>query len=170
MHQMHNNENNYAWQFKGKAGTKVPSNSGRRRLTILGAIDPLTCDPVTMLLEGTCDREVIKSYLQEVRKWHPCGKKIKMFLDNAPYNRAYDVQEKAVELGIELEYLPPYSPNLNLIERLWKYFKKRIMKNKYYESFELFCETIQSFFFNFKDHLDDLVSLLNPKFEIILAI
>ncbi|MGZ8556841.1 MAG: transposase, partial [Chitinophagaceae bacterium] len=51
-------------------------------------------------------------------------------LDNAEYQRSYLVQQKAKASGIDLIYLPPYSPNLNLIERLWRYFKKKVMKNK----------------------------------------
>lgn len=96
VHQIHNNENDYAWQFRGKEGTKtVLANTGRRRLNIIGALNPLQLKTTTLLMEGSCDREVIKALLRQIRKDYPEAPKITMFLDNAGYNRAHDVQELA---------------------------------------------------------------------------
>jgi len=67
-------------------------------------------------------KESIKVFLNEVKKTYPKAKEIKIFLDNARYQRNYEVQEHAEILGITLEFMPPYSPNLCLIERLWKFF------------------------------------------------
>lgn len=120
-------------------------------------------------MEGSCDREVIKALLRQIRKDYPEATRITMFLDNAGYNRAHDVQELAQEINITLRYLPPYAPNLNLIERLWKFFKKKIMKNKYYPSFQSFYQAIDNFFKNFSDYEKELRSLLNLKFQIIKA-
>ena len=92
-----------------------------------------------------------------------------MILDNARYQRAYSVQRKAEQLNIHLIYLPPYCPNLNLIERLWRYFKKKVMKNRYYETFAEFETSVEEFFINFEQHFDDLKSLLSFKFGIIKA-
>jgi transposase len=74
---------------------------------------------------------------------HP-GRKIKIVLDNAAYQRCHLVQEFAKELGIELVFLPSYSPNLNLIERYWKFVKKKCLYNRYYENFESFCAAIEN--------------------------
>jgi len=120
-------------------------------------------------MEGSCDREVIKALLRQIRKDYPEAPKITMFLDNAGYNRAHDVQELAQEFNITLRYLPPYAPNLNLIERLWKFFKKKIMKNKYYSSFQSFYQAIDNFFKNFSDYEKERRSLLTLKFQIIKA-
>lgn len=170
MHQIHNNENAYAWQFKGKKGTKqVLSNTGRRRLNIIGAINAISFEPSILLLEGICDQEVIMEFLSQIRKQYPLPKKILIFLDNARYNRAYNVQNKAKKLGIKLMYLPPYSPNLNLIERLWKFFKKKIMKNKYYPTFEIFYQHIEHFFIHFHSFDKEIKTLLTHNFEIIKA-
>ena len=170
MHQVHNNENDYAWQFKGKAGTKkVLGNTGRRRLNIIGALNPLELKPTAILTEANCDREVIKAILKQIRKDYPQATQITAFLDNAGYNRAYDVQDFARKLNIILQYLPPYSPNLNLIERLWKFFKKKIMKNKYYPSYEAFYEAVSGFFKNFHLYEQELKTLITYKFEIIKA-
>ena len=170
MHQTHNNENGYMWQKKGKEGTKeMKSNTGRRRLNILAAIDMVTLGIVSFLTEENCNKESIKVFLDEVKKAYPKAKEIKIFLDNARYQRNYEVIEYARTLNITLEFMPPYSPNLCLIERLWKFFKKKIIKNTYYESFDEFFSFVSNFFTleNWGKILPELRSLLTLKFEII---
>ena len=170
VHQIHNNENGYAWQRKGKAGTKkVLSNTGRRRLNIIGALNPINISMTSLITECKCDREVIKAFLGEIRKDYPENIKINLILDNASYNRAYDVQKLAEELNINLIYLPPYSPNLNLIERIWKFFKKKITKNNYHPTFEEFYQAVNAFFKGFCNFQEELKSLLTFNFEIIKA-
>lgn len=170
MHQIHNNENDYAWQPIGAKGTKkVLANTGRRRLNIIGAINPVTFEPTIMLTEENCCAEVIEAFLGEVKKQYAGATTICIILDNARYQRSYLVQQKAKSLDIELLYLPPYSPNLNLIERLWRYFKKKVIKNKYYASYTCFENAVEIFFQNFNDRINDMNSLLNFKFGIIKA-
>ena len=70
---------------------------------------------------------------------------------------------------IKLLFLPPYSPNLNLIERLWKYFRKIVLYNKYYETFDEFKNACKSFFRRIKRYRDDISSLLTENFQIIGA-
>ena len=133
MHQVHNNENDYAWQLKGLEGTKqVLANTGRKRLNIIGAINPVTLQPTIILTEENCSAEVIEAFLEQVKIQYNQAKTICVILDNARYQRSNMVQTTAKFLNIDLIYLPPYSPNLNLIERLWRYFKKEVTKNKYY--------------------------------------
>ena len=170
MHQIHNNENGYAWQPVGLKGTRQAlANTGRRRLNIIGAINPVTFEPTVLLTEENCCAEVIEAFLHEVRKQYQAAETICIILDNARYQRSYLVQQKAKLLGIDLIYLPPYCPNLNLIERLWRYFKKKVMKNKYYENYSLFEQAVESFFKDFENTKADLTSLLNFKFGIIKA-
>lgn len=91
---------------------------------------------------------------------------ITIVLDNARYQRCKLVIEKAEELGIELLFLPPYSPNLNLIERLWKFVKKEVLYGKYYDNFEKFKEAITNCLEETeKKHKKALDSLLNLKFQ-----
>ncbi len=170
MHQIHNNENDYCWQPIGSSGTKkVLANTGRRRLNIIGAINPVTFEPTIMLTEENCCAEVIEAFLGEIKKQYSNAASICIILDNARYQRSYLVQQKAKDLGIELLYLPPYSPNLNLIERLWRYFKKKVMKNKFYENYALFENAVDKFFQTFDNNINELKSLLNFKFGIIKA-
>ena len=167
-HQVHNTVNDYCWQEAGKDNTKiVHSNTGRKRVTIIGAINAITHKPTAIITEDNCDKEMMKASLTEIRKDYLASKIIYIFLDNAKYSRNYDVYEHAEKLNIELMFLPPYSPNLNLIERLWKFFKKQIRKNKYYETFEEFKKAIFEFFQNIKQYKDELKTLLTLNFEII---
>jgi transposase len=170
MHQIHNNENDYAWQPTGTAGTKkVLANTGRKRLNIIGAINPVTFEPTVMLTEENCSAEVIEAFLTEVKKQYCEATCICIILDNARYQRSYLVQQQAKELNIDLVYLPPYSPNLNLIERLWRYFKKKVIKNKYYPDYTSFEKAVETFFQTFDSTMADIRSLLNFKFGIIKA-
>jgi transposase len=67
---------------------------------------------------------------------------ITVVMDNARYQRCRYVLEIAARLGIEILFIPPYSPNLNLIERLWKFVKKECLYGEYYENFQLFKNAI----------------------------
>jgi len=88
-------------------------------------------------------------------------------LDNAKYNLAYATQDHANEIGIELDFLPVSSPNLNIIERFWKFLKQQVCKNKYYEKFDDLVNAISDFIKNLDFYENELKSLLNLNFEII---
>jgi transposase len=87
--------------------------------------------------------------------------------DNARYYRSKKVKEYLRKSKIELVFLPPYSPNLNLIERLWKYFRKIVLYNKYYGTFDEFRKACKSFFRRIKRDKEDISSLLTENFQII---
>ncbi|MFT4154339.1 MAG: IS630 family transposase [Parafilimonas sp.] len=170
MHQVHNSKTDYAWQFKGNKGTKeVKTNTGRRRINIIGGINILTMKATTLITEDNCDKKKIVDFLRKLRKGTKKTRKIYLVLDNARYNHAAEVKAAAIKLNIELVYLPAYCPNLNLIERLWKYTKKEIIKNKFYQYFEEFQSAIEQFFSNLEYQLDELISLLQFNFGIIKA-
>ena len=90
-------------------------------------------------------------------------------MDNARYQRSNLVQTTAKFFNIDLLLLPPYSPNLNLIERLWRYFKKEVKKNKYYADYSTFENAVETFFIKFESKKDALKTLYNFKFGIIKA-
>ena len=91
---------------------------------------------------------------------------ITLVLDNARYQKCILVKGIAEKLGIELLYLPPYSPNLNLIERLWKLVKKKCLYGKYYEEFPQFVESISNFVKNaHKTNECEMSSLLTLRFQ-----
>ena len=90
------------------------------------------------------------------------GYSASVILDNAAYQRCRKVKNCTAELNINLIYLPPYSPNLNLIERLWKFLRSNIHANKYYDSFKQFFDNVHDFLaaahIYFSDSLDSLLS------------
>lgn len=91
---------------------------------------------------------------------------IAVVLDNARYQRCRLVQDYAEELGIQLCFLPSYSPQLNLIERLWRYVKKECLYSKYYEHFSDFKDAISNCInLANTDKKEKLNSLLNLKFQ-----
>jgi transposase len=148
-HPTHNSENGKKWQMKGKEHTiNVPSNSGRKRLTILGALNPLTLRPTILMTEDNCDTLMAEAFLEQLR-----------------YN--HGAVRKAKTLNIILIFIPPYSPNLNLIERLWKFYKKIVKQNQYHKTFKEFQEATVSFFQHIEKYQPELESLLSLKFEII---
>ena len=102
-----------------------------------------------------------KKVLLKIRNKYRNQKKIVIILDNAKYQRAYEVQELAKKLGIELKFLPTYSPNLNLIERVRKFFKKWISQNRYHPTFEVFSKETHWFFNNFNKFRQEISNLVN---------
>ena len=87
-------------------------------------------------------------------------------LDNARYQHCKFVIEVADKLNITLLFLPSYSPNLNIIERLWKFTKKKILYAKYYETPDKFHEAVTGFFQTLNQKYNaDLKNLLTLKFQ-----
>jgi len=139
-------------------------------LNVVGALNAIKKQPHVFLTEANCDQELICMYLESLRQQHPDkDQRIVLILDNAPYNHSYSVETTAKRLNIKLVFLPAYCPNLNLIERLWKFLKKKTKTNNYCEKFEDFQNTILRFFENLEIYRTELDSLLTPNFEIVLA-
>ena len=96
------------------------------------------------------------------------GKSIKIILDSARYQRCKAVIEAAERLGIELVFLPTYSPNLNLIERVWKLVKSEVLNSAYHETFDVFCQTIENCVVNLHTKLiSEMKTLITQKFRIV---
>lgn len=106
-------------------------------------------------------------FLELIREDYPGSNTIYIFLDNARYSKNKEVYVKAEQLNIKLKFLPTYSPNLNLIERLWKFLKKKLRQNRYYETYSKFKKAIHEFFKNIEDYRPELEKLLTLKFEVI---
>jgi len=103
--------------------------------------------------------------LSKLALLHP-NRPIKVVLDNAAYQRCYWVRSFAMLVGIELIFLPSYSPNLNLIERYWKFLKKKCLYNHFYQDFESFCTAIDNGLSNSdKKFANELRTLMTLKFQ-----
>ena len=113
----------------------------------------------------SCDAELVCQLLRKVRAANP-GKRLLLVLDNARYQRATLVQLLAKRLRIRLLFLPPYSPNLNLIERFWKFLRKQVMRNTYYATFAEFRAAIQRVLTNLDTYAEELTTLMTEKFHL----
>lgn len=108
----------------------------------------------------------IKLWKKQHRR-HP-QKTIINICDNAPYYHSKYLKEWLAENNwCRVIYLPPYAPNLNLIERLWKYLRKEVSSYNFYEHFTEFRKAILDFFKNIKEHKQALESLLTLNFHIV---
>lgn len=90
--------------------------------------------------------EATIKFFQKIEEAYPKKSKIHLFCDNARYYRNQMVTKYLENSKIALHFLPPYSPNLNPIERLWKWMKERVIYNTYYEEFEEFKSAVLGFF------------------------
>ena len=115
--------------------------SGRKRFNVLGAIDAVTHGLTTVCNETAINAEAVCELLRKLSARY-VGLPMTLVLDNARYQRCVLVQQLARELRIELLFLPSYSPNLNLIERLWKFVKKECLSCRYDEDFARFKAAI----------------------------
>jgi len=121
----------------------LPSPSGRRRLNVLGALDALTKELVTITNDTTISAPSICELLTQLAA-RSDGLPITVVVDNARYQKCALVETCAADLGIELLYLPSYSPQLNLIERLWRWLRKQCLYGRYYSTFATFCAALTS--------------------------
>lgn len=151
----------YLWSFNR---VFVKSPSGRQRFNVLGALNAVTKE-LTLLTNCTyiTSTEVCE-LLQNIKL--KAALPVTIVLDNARYQRCALVMGMAEQLGIELLFLPTYSPNLNLIERVWKFTKKECLNSKYYGNFKSFRGAISEFLEKMhQTHPDELKSLLTLKFQ-----
>lgn len=122
----------------------VRSGSGRQRYSVLGAVETRDHDFVSVRTTGSVNAQTVCELIGEIEKAYP-DEEITLVLDNARYQRNRSVMELAESAGIELLYLPAYSPNLNLIERVWRLVKAKCLRNRYHETFALFKGAIDKF-------------------------
>jgi len=143
----------------------IQASAGRNRINVLGAVHAITKEVVTLTNTTYITSDTLIQFLKRLKERFN-DKPIAIILDNARYQHCFVVKVIAASLGIHLLFLPPYSPNLNIIERLWKFTKKKILYAKYYSKPEDFHKTIQSFFNNInQNYQSDLKSLLSLKFQ-----
>ncbi len=154
----------YVWS---KVRLFVPSPSGRKRYNVLGALDAINHQLIKVTNEAYINAESVCLLLRELHNKN-FGVPIILVLDNAKYQKCELVQTLANNLKIELLYLPSYSPNLNIIERLWKWVKKDCLYSKYHAKFSDFKTAIDRTFGNLpaKKYQEELNKFLNLKFQL----
>lgn len=142
----------------------IRTSSGRQRYNVLGALCATTHQIVTVCNTSYINSKTVCELLYKIKAISDLP--ITIVLDNARYQRCSLVQTTAETLGIELLFLPPYSPNLNLIERFWKFVKKHALYSKYYSTFSDFQNAINTTINNATcQHRYELQTLLRLKFQ-----
>lgn len=164
-HPTHNTKPSYGWIKKGKKNdVYIKSNTGRKRINILGALD--IGDKTAIVIEKeTINADAIIALLEAVKDKQKQGK-VYLVVDNAKYHYARLVNQWLLRHPrFKLIFLPPYSPNLNIIERLWRFFHQKVTNNHYFESFTEFKEQSLAFFKNLKQYKRELETLLTENFQ-----
>ncbi len=144
VHPQHQTQLTYGWILKGER--KEIATTGRQyRLNIIGGICLNDHRFVYQQADKKVDAPAIASFLVKLRQVNPGKYVIHVIWDNAGYHRDQEIQKFAKGLGIKLHYLPPYSPNLNPIERLWNMLHEEVMYNRYYGTFADFTSATLQF-------------------------
>lgn len=150
------------WSF---ARIFVRAASGRQRLNVLGAWNAVTRQLTTVINTTVVNSETMCQLLRKIAAQGLAGP-ITLVLDNARYQHNALVQALAEELGITLLFLPSYSPNLNLIERLWRFLRRRAIYGRYHPTFQQFQAAILDTIDRLpSDHADSLASLMTLNFQ-----
>ena len=146
----------------------LKTNTGRQRLNILGAYNPDNQRFIHITGEENCDANRVIEYFEMIIGTYSQAPKIILFLDNARYFKAKIVSDWLEEHPkLHIEFLPAYAPNLNLIERLWKFVKKKCLYSKYYPDFSAFKAAINGCLEQTSTtHRTELKSLLSLRFQL----
>jgi transposase len=165
MHPAHQSDLAYGWIRKGQRKL-IPTTARQPRMTITGAYQ-LAGQQFVYQESERVNSASMASFLYKLRGEHPEGQCIHLIWDNAGSHYGKEVKEAAKKLNIKLHYLPPYSPNLNPIERVWKIFRERVTYNKYYATAMEFREKVRDFFNNLSSLADILKNRITDNFQII---
>jgi transposase len=140
----------------------IRAASGRKRYNVLGALNAVSHQLIQVSNHSYINAESVCALLRAVAEAATPGIPITMVLDNARYQKCALVDQLAKQLGIELLYLPSYSPNLNLIERVWKFVKAESLRSTYYANYDAFTTAIRRC-------LDDLPTRHKEAMDSLLA-
>ena len=165
-HPSHNTQPHYGWIKKGEQ-KQIAANTARQRLNLQGAIHVGSSIEALVEPAETINSQSVIALYDRLLKQHT-QEKIVVICDNARYHRSNLLAEwLAQHPRIRQKFLPPYSPNLNLIERLWKWMKKKVTATVYYPTFAEFKQAVLDLFARLPDYQQELKSLLTLKFQIL---
>jgi len=164
-HPTHNTKTGRGWIRKGQ-DFKVDCNSGRKRVNINAAVNATKPEHLVYDIAQSINAQSTQRLCRKLLRKHP-RKTIYLICDNARYNRNKMLQSWSQGQRIEFVFLPPYSPNLNLIERLWRLMRKKIINSFYYDNYSKFKNAIISFLDNAKTYKAEIRSLLTLNFKTV---
>ena len=167
-HPTHNTRCTRAWCEVGKERPLL-TVSGRERVNLNAALNAYA--PTQVLLDETdcVNAQSTKRLYEKLLADHPTKARIYVICDNARYYKNKDLRVWLADKPICQVFLPPYSPNLNLIERFWKYLRQKIINATFYRTKGQFRTAVLDFFNRLPEFGPDLASLLTRKFHILDA-
>jgi transposase len=143
----------------------IRGGAGRKRYSVLGAWNAVTHELVSVTTDATVTAETVCELLRKIAALGLPGP-ITLVMDNARYQHCALVMNLAKSLNIHLEFLPSYSPNLNLIERLWKFVKNKVLYGRHYKTFPDFQAVIDDCLRKIPtEHRKQLESLMTHNFQ-----
>jgi transposase len=151
----------YLWSF---VRCFILTSAGRQRHNILAALNYCSKEILSISNDNYINSQSVCDLLALIKE-KSINLPIKIILDTAKYQHCQYVLDCARELGIELVFLPTYSPNFNLIERLWKFVRKKALYSKYYSDFNKFKMGIHEVLDNLDTYKKEINSLMSPKFQ-----
>jgi transposase len=164
-HPTHNTKTGRGWIRKGQ-DFEIDCNSGRKRVNINAAVNALKPEHLVYDIADSINAQSTQRLCRQLLRKHP-GKTIYMICDNARYNRNKMLQQWTAGQRIEFIFLPAYSPNLNVIERLWRLMRKEIIDSIYYDCYAKFRQGIIDFLDDTKAYKSELRSLLTLNFRTV---
>jgi transposase len=162
-HPQHQTRLAYGWIAKGTRKAEKMT-ACQKRVNLIGAIN-LDNHDVEYQHVDWVNGESIKAFLNQLLEASPDANQIHLIWDNAGYHRSKEIQAFVANTKITLHFLPPYSPNLNPIERLWKIMHEQVTYNRYYPKFADFTEAILNFFENIELHKNTMLSRITDNFQ-----
>ena len=156
----------YGWI---KSGQKkyIETTASRTRLNIIGAIQLGHISEAVTSQYETINAESVMNFMDKIRENYG-SKTVHLILDQSGYHRSLLIPEYAVKCNIKLHFLPPYSPNLNPIERLWKIMNEQVRNNRFFKGAKDFKEAINCFFSDILPRIgNDLNGRINDNFEML---
>ena len=167
MHLVHQNESGSCWGDPQEPPV-IQRNTGRKRLNILGGYHPADDSLIHLTGEERCDAQRVVEFFEHLVLKYTGAPAMVLFADNASYFKARLVTTwLEAHPQVHLESLPPYAPNLNLIERFWKFAKEHLVKNTYYEKYKTFRAHVFRFLNHVDKYVEELKTLMVEKFQII---
>lgn len=156
----------YGWIRQGRKHEKpILTTASRTRLNLMGSINLETMQ-VTIGSYETIDSHAMEEHFKKLHQKYPHAPKIHLILDQGSYNTSAQTKEAAKKYGITLHYLPPYSPNLNPSERLWKVMNECVRNNRFFQSAAEFRKAIMDFFdITWPQIASNMVDRINDRFQ-----
>ncbi|MDP1724315.1 MAG: IS630 family transposase [Alphaproteobacteria bacterium] len=160
----------YGW-IRTAIEKPISTTALRTRVNMMESLNLETMDVIIDPYETIINSIAVSEHFKKLKLKYPDAPKIHLILDRDPYNTSLATQEVAKDYGITLHYLPPYIPNLNSIERLWKVMNEHVRNNKFFASAKEFRTSIMNFFkITWHTIAGDMVDRINDNFQTLKSV